>query len=482
MAQIIIDGNRCHLKDETDFDFLYTLDSELSFKFKGVEFTRAYKGRHWDGFTRLLTRDLSFPYGLLGRVGRLYKSHGKNVVVIDDRTKTLINSISIISNLKKIDKEPYPYQLRAVDVIQNNDCGILRMATGSGKTLCSALMTAYLNKKTIIYVIGVDLLYQLHDFYGKIFNEDIGIIGDGKCDIRDINIASVWTVGQALGMKKNILTDVEGKEALVGTNKYKDIKDLMKTAKVHIFDECHLAACDTIQEINKTINPEHIYGMSASPFRDDGKDMLVESVLGGQILEIPATYLIDRGFLVKPVINFTKVPKFHEKLPKNYQTVYKKYIVENEVRNKLIIDGAERLVELGYQPLVLYDKIKHGKTLFSEIEKRVSCTLLSGKDSASVRQEAKDKLESGDIQCIVASKIFDIGVDLPSLSGLIIASGGKSSVRGYQRIGRVIRKHPGKKIAAVIDFFDQAHFLRQHSKTRYAIYCSEKGFEVRWPK
>ena len=108
--------------------------------------------------------------------------------------------------------------------------------------------------------------------------------------------------------------------------------------------------------------------------------------------------------------------------------------------------------------------------------------LLSGKDSSDTREEAKQRLEDGEINCIVASTIFDIGVDLPSLSGLIIAGGGKSSVRACQRIGRVIRKHSGKEYSAVIDFQDQAPFLKTHSKIRHKIYASEEEFDVQWPK
>jgi superfamily II DNA or RNA helicase len=185
--------------------------------------------------------------------------------------------------------------------------------------------------------------------------------------------------------------------------------------------------------------------------------------------------------LVKPIIKFTKVPKLDEDLPKSYPTVYKKYIIENPIRNNYIINGAQKLVEQGYQTLVLYSRISHGKFLHSEIQKHLPCMLLSGKDSTKKREEVKKKLENRDINCIVASTIFDIGVDLPSLSGLIIAGGGKSSVRALQRIGRVIRKHPGKQHAAIMDFLDQARFLKSHSVARHRVYASERGFDVIWP-
>src|SRR5690606_34129193 len=145
-------------------------------------------------------------------------------------------------------------------------------------TLIAALIAAKLGKPTIIYVIGRDLLYQLQKFFKNIFDQEIGIIGDGKCEIKDINIATVWSVGQALGLKKNAsLDDSSDKEKNLDPEKFRKVKEMLLNTSVHIMDECHLAACDTVQTISRHIKAEYVYGMSASPWRDDGADMLIEA-------------------------------------------------------------------------------------------------------------------------------------------------------------------------------------------------------------
>lgn len=346
-------------------------------------------------------------------------------------------------------------------------------------TLVSALITANFGKTTILYVIGTDLLYQFHNLFSKLFDQKIGLIGDGHCDIQDINIVSVWTAGQALGLTKNILLE-SSDENKTNEDKYKDIRDLLKRTKVHIFDEAHVAAAQTIQTITDNINPEHIYGMSASPWRDDGADLLIEARLGKYLVNISATTLIEGGYLVKPVIRFINIPNVSG-IKKHYQTIYKHCIVENEERNNHVAKGTKSLVESGFQTLVLYNSIAHGEILHEKISKILPCALLSGKDSMEVRNKVKEDLESKKINCIIASRIFDIGVDLPSLSGLVNASSGKSSVRALQRIGRVIRKYPGKTQANILDFADQSPFIKDHAKERYRIYCTEKGFKVIWP-
>lgn len=491
MVKIVIRNHNCQITEESDLEHVLALDKHLSFKVQGAEHTAAYRGFlnkegefvKWDGMKRLLTPTLQFPTGLLPRVEDFYREANKDFEIVDKRPKKSVgNPRDILSKLASLNKNPYPYQLETLEAVDKNDRGIIKVATGGGKSLIGALIASKFGKKTILYVIGKDLLYQFHEFFSSIFDEKIGIIGDGNCDIQDINIASIWTIGQAVGLdKKDILLDETSDEKEVGKNKYADILQLLKDAKVHIIDECHMSACDTIQQIFKISVPEHLYGLSGSPWRDDGADLLIESILGRYIVNISASFLIKNNFLAQPIIRFRAVPPYHEELDRNYQSVYKNYIVENDVRNGLVLDAAKAMIEKGYQTLVLFNSIKHGKILYDLFSEHMNCAILDGSNSKDEREKVKKDLLSHKLNCVLASRIFDIGVDIPSLSGLVIACGGKSSVKALQRVGRVIRKYPSKKYAVIVDFVDQAPFLDNHSKARYKIYKSEKGFDVIWP-
>lgn len=492
MAKIVIKGNTSQIQEESDVEHILALDKHLSFYVQGAEHTAAFRGFFnkegdfvkWDGFKKLLTPTLQFPTGLVDRVKDFYVAAGKEIHILDKRpAKSIGTPRNILDNLLKIGKTPYPYQTEILDVIDKNDRGIIKVATGGGKSLIAALIAAKLGKKTIIYVIGKDLLYQFHEFFSQCFDEKIGIVGDGKCEIHDINIVSIWTVGQALGMdKKSILLDGDDDEKAVGTNKYVDILKMVKETKLHIIDECHMSACETIQQVFKKTQAEHLYGLSGSPWRDDGADLLIESVLGKYIVNISASHLIKNDFLAQAIIRFRVVPPYHYELDKVYPSVYKKYIVENDIRNGLVLDAAKTMVEKGYQTLVLFNSLKHGKILYELFQEHMNCAILDGSNDKDEREKVKKDLMNHKIDCVLASKIFDIGVDIPSLSGLVIACGGKSTVKALQRVGRVIRKYPGKKFAVIIDFVDQAPFLETHSKTRYKIYKSEDGFDVSYPK
>lgn len=488
MSKIFQYTTYCQIQDEYDANFLKALGFELSFFIQGAEFSKAYKGYlsasgdevTWDGRYHLLTGNAKFSSGLLERVKQFYNVANKPFEIVDCRKITPSgSSIDIVSKLKLLNKEPYQYQLESVQTALNCDCGILRLATGSGKTLIAALLTAAIGKPTTIFVVGIDLLYQFHRLFASIFDQKIGIIGDGNCEIADINIATVWTVAQAFGLKKNIILDDDEKENKIVPEKYKIIKDAILKSKLNIFDECHMVASTLFQKLYKQIRSEYIYGLSATPKRDDGADLLVESVLGNKIVDISAKQLISRGYLVSPSIRFLAVPP-SGRIKKHYQTIYKQYIVENEIRNQMIFKGAQKLIEQNFKPLILFRSIKHGEILYEGLKNKLSCALLSGKDSSKIREKIKENFENNKLDCIIASTIFDLGVDLPSISGLILGSSGKSSIRALQRIGRAIRKYPGKTVSAVIDFADQAPILYEHSLARRDIYLTE--FEVKWPE
>jgi superfamily II DNA or RNA helicase len=477
---IILSNKKCQFVVDDEL-LSRRLRSRLSYRMKGVEYTAAY-ANGWNGITYLLSNANKFNIGLLDNVKDFLNTNKIDFTIEDKRTpKSLSQELDISENLNKYGLTPRDYQLRIVDSINNNDRGIIRAATGSGKSLASALMVAKLNKPTIIYVIGLDLLSQFHELFSKLFNEEIGFIGNGVCEIKRITIASIWTIGKALDLGDDLFLDDENdsKELSPRVENCFKIKELLKQTKVHIFDECHVVTTNTISAIYKQIDPEYIYGMSASPYRDDGSDLLVTSILGQKIVDISASELIEKGILAQPIIRFISVPKkiMHST---NYQHVYKTFIVENEERNQLILKYTQELLAKKYTPLVLFRYIRHGEILLELFEEaKINCVMLYGNDSLARRNEIKEKVSNKEIDVVLGSTIYDMGIDLPILSALVLCGGGCSSIRTIQRVGRCVRMYPNKKHVAIVDFYDPVRFLKQHSLTRYSTYCLEPGFIVK---
>lgn len=475
---IILNNKKCQFITE-DLSLIKSLHNFLSFKLAGVEYTPAYQNG-WSGITYLLSKSGKFNYGLLSKVQKYLDNKKISYTVEDKRaSKSQSKELNINNNLIKHGFIPRDHQIKICDVACNNDRGIIRAATGSGKTLCTAMITAKINKPTIIYVIGLDLLDQFYKLFSKLFDEPIGYIGNGVCDIKRINIASIWSIGRALKLDNKSIVDDDNdlSEEEIDKSHEQKIIDLLQNTKLHIFDESHVVTTNTISEIYKNIDPEYIFGFSGTPFRDDNSDLLINGILGEQLINVSASELIKINLLAAPLIKFYTVPKMP--VGSVYTAVYKEYIVENEVRNNLIVKIAKELIDKKYTPLVLFKQIKHGDILLEKFQdQNIRCAMLYGNDSLDKRNEIKEQLVNKEIDLILASTIFDIGLDLPELNALILCGGGKSSIRALQRIGRVIRQFPGKKFAAVVDFYDQVKFLKKHSLLRYKIYSSEDGFKV----
>jgi superfamily II DNA or RNA helicase len=259
------------------------------------------------------------------------------------------------------------------------------------------------------------------------------------------------------------------------------IRNAMEGVGVVFMDECHRVAAPTAMKVMECLtNPRFRFGLSASPWRDDGADLAIQACLGPVAYSITASDLIDLGYLVPPIIRMVDVPprSFARRTP--YATIYKEYIVENEDRNNRIIAAAASLVRRGKPTLVLVQRIRHGEFLQREISERIGTWVpfLSGRDSAATRKSSLDDIREGRSGIFIASVIADEGLDLKPLSGLILAGGGKSSVKALQRIGRTLRPFKNKTGAEIWDFYDQALHLIHHSAARIRLYETEPRWQV----
>jgi superfamily II DNA or RNA helicase len=153
--------------------------------------------------------------------------------------------------------------------------------------------------------------------------------------------------------------------------------------------------------------------------------------------------------------------------------------MRNVTRNKMIFDATKTLVDAGKRVLVLISKVEHGQILLDMMKDQFRVDALNGSSTTESRMSAIQNMRDGKVDVLIASKIFDQGIDIPELDALILAGSGKSSARALQRIGRVIRSYPGKKWANVIEFWDNAKYLESHSTARLKIYKSEPGFQIK---
>lgn len=274
---------------------------------------------------------------------------------------------------------------------------------------------------------------------------------------------------------------------------------------------CHHLPSATMAEIaKKASNAYYRIGVSATPWRDGGDDLLIEAILAKRKPEfsINASKLIELGFLVPCTIYF--VPMKQVFPGKNFQKLYKKAIVENNERNDAIVKIAHKMTTTrNMTTLILIQHVAHGEELQKKLFEMIpeesftvqtqdpksgkftlvrvkNVEFLSGQDDAIRRKAVIQATKEKKVKILIGSTIADEGLDVPSLDCLILAGGGKSSTRAFQRIGRVLRLYKNretgeeKKRAVCFDFVDYTPTLRRHSRVREKLYLTEEKWDIKF--
>ena len=158
-------------------------------------------------------------------------------------------------------KKPFglrPYQQEAVDLCVKNWRGVVNFATGMGKTLTALYLIKELQRKTLIIVPSDSIAKQFYKELCEAFGDDqVGFYGGGKKKIKNI------TVGIAASVIK---ATEEFKKADLGCI---------------IFDEVHHIAANTFFDIAVALGDVgRIYGLTATDYRSDGKDIMINAGCG----------------------------------------------------------------------------------------------------------------------------------------------------------------------------------------------------------
>jgi superfamily II DNA or RNA helicase len=242
--------------------------------------------------------------------------------------------------------------------------------------------------------------------------------------------------------------------------------------------------------------------MSGTPFKDrrnilkDVGDSTIYGLIGRIILKISQKSLVERGYIADTVIFMMPVSGSFKKYVSRYNVIYKREIVDNDIRNKYIVEYCNTFVKQGLSVLVSVNVKNHALLLLTLLRKKYpsirSICIFGGSeaviydhtgviDKYKIDQEAFfADFELGLYDVIVATQVMDEGVDLPSVGALILAGSGKSIRQIRQRLGRGVRsKKTGRNEVFILDFFDKGHiWMFQQSRKRLDIYLSEVESDV----
>ncbi len=349
-----------------------------------------------------------------------------------------------------------PYQDSLINNALEFGRGVIQAPTGSGKSIIIiGIMSAFSQENILFLVHTTDLVYQMKAHLEK-YNMPCG----------------VWT-GKDKYLNRITVATVQAYKRIA--REHSNLWDVI------IIDEGHHVTSHTkgnyYEALSVSAAPCKLAFTATMPEKVEAKWAL-EGLIGPKIGELTMAEGTELGFLATPIIKMIGLESPVRMWGiTDYNQAYNLGIVKNSTRNSHIAAEAELEMEKGGTVLILVTRIAHA----NEIQKNIKfhTEIIKGAVSKNERERIKSELKSGEIGCVIATVAWCEGVDIPNLTCVINAGGGKSEIQILQKIGRGLRKTKNKDSVLIVDFMDRGNkHLEKHSRTRKEVYGSQ-GWEVK---
>lgn len=444
------------------------LKKALTFIVPGFKWTRKYKSGFWDGTYCFLNRyNMSFPTGLLEI---LPSKLAARVIRIDNRAIPVGSGIKF-SDLTLEGIELRDYQSELIGTAVEKERCIIQSCTNAGKSEIAAGIMKCLGVKTLFLTHIDNLCRQTRERLELRLGVPVGMVN-----------AEYWAPEMiTVGMIPTLYNRVKSKSTKV--------LDFLNSIDALFLDEVHHLSAESWLHISKKCPAYYRYGLSATPvLRDAISNLKLIGETGGVVDGVSNKELIERGISARPTIYIVSNRFIGEELrDKTYQMAYRLGIETNQYRNKEIALIAQEKVKQDKRILILVNTIRHQK----DIERSIlqlnksyilpsGYELLNGGTDVDSRMRVINYMKKGRVKVIIATPIFDEGMDMPEVNVLILGGGGKSQIKLLQRLGRGMRKKTtGSNTVEVYDFEDSGQmYLMRHAKRRTNVYNNE-GFNVK---
>jgi DNA excision repair protein ERCC-3 len=336
-----------------------------------------------------------------------------------------------------------PYQELAAEGFWHGGSGVVVLPCGAGKTIVGAAAMAHAKATTLILVTNTVAARQWRDELLKrtTLNEDeIGEYSGSKKEIRPVTIATY----QVMTKKKN------------GVYAHLDLFDSYDWGLI-IYDEVHLLPAP-IFRFTADIQSRRRLGLTATLVREDGMEGEVFSLIGPKRFDVPWKEIEAQGYIapaecIEVRVNLTETERLA------YATAEPENRYRNCATTRTKRDVVEALVEkhVDDQVLVIGQYIDQ----LDELSEVLGAPLIKGETPIKEREILFNKFRTGEIKCLVVSKVANFSIDLPDATIAIQVSGAFGSRQEEaQRLGRILRPKSdgrGAKFYSVIsrDTIDQ---------------------------
>jgi DNA excision repair protein ERCC-3 len=363
--------------------------------------------------------------------------------------------------LKQNDWKIRPYQELAAEGFWHGGSGVIVLPCGAGKTIVGAAAMAHAKATTLILVTNTLAARQWREelLRRTTLNEDeIGEYSGAKKEIRPVTIATY----QVMTKKKN------------GVYSHLDLFDTHDWGLI-IYDEVHLLPAP-IFRFTADIQSRRRLGLTATLVREDGMEGEVFSLIGPKRFDVPWKEIEAQGYIapaecIEVRVNLTEAERLSYATAEPEERY--RYCATTRTKRNVV----EKLVDLhaGEQILVIGQYIDQ----LDDLSETLGVPVIKGETPIKEREKLFAAFRTGEITCLVVSKVANFSIDLPEATIAIQVSGAFGSRQEEaQRLGRIVRPKAdgrGAKFYSVVsrDTIDQ-DFAQNRQR-----FLAEQGYSYR---
>lgn len=203
-----------------------------------------------------------------------------------------------------------------------------------------------------------------------------------------------------------------------------------------IYDEVHLLPAPVFR-ITAELQARRRLGLTATLVREDGMESDVFSLIGPKKVDVPWKVLEHQGWIATAHCHEVRI-RLRDELRTDYAVApqRQKYAIAAQNPEKISV-LAKLLARHGDDHVLIIGMYLEQ---LEEIAAQLAAPLITGKTPVRQREELYEQFRTGEVTCLVVSKVANFSIDLPDANVAIEVSGTFGSRQEEaQRLGRILR-------------------------------------------
>ncbi|MCJ7647326.1 MAG: DEAD/DEAH box helicase family protein, partial [Candidatus Lokiarchaeota archaeon] len=351
--------------------------------------------------------------------------------------------------------KPFPFQQEILEkleverTIHHRNKNLVVAATGTGKTIISAFdFKNYLKKnpkaKFLFVAHRKEILIQARTMFAGVLREN--------------NFGEFWVDGEEPSNYKAVFASVMTLKNRIGQLQLKEnYYDFI------IIDEVHHIAANSYRPILDKFKPEILLGLTATPERMDGANIL-DDFCNTIAAEIRLPEALNRKLLcpfqyfgISDSVDLSNATWQNGRyLPSELSRLY----TQNDIRVGEIIQKCKSyLRDFEDVRAIGFCITKEHASYMAEKFVRAGLKadfIVSGNGREDLRESIKSKFQKNEINYLFVVDIFNEGIDIPEIDTVLFLRPTESLTVFLQQLGRGLRLAENKECLTVLDFVGNA--------------------------